>query len=85
MLVARAHDYASGRRHGDSPFFLNLAHHPTTKQSTQHRHAHSRRAHTQADEDALISAARSGNDAEVTRLLGKGVNVNYKNSVSASF
>ena len=41
--------------------------------------------HTQPDEDALHSAAANGNDAEVTRLLGKGVNVNYKNSVSASF
>ena len=41
-------------------------------------------AHKQPDEDALISAARSGNDAEVTRLLGKGVNINCKDWVSAS-
>ena len=42
-------------------------------------------AHTQPDEDALISAAGRDNDAEVTRLLGKGVNVNCKDWVSASF
>jgi hypothetical protein len=41
--------------------------------------------HTQPDEDALRSAAQSGNDAEVTRLLGKGVDVDCKEGVIASF
>ena len=41
--------------------------------------------HTQPDEDALRRAAESGNDAEVTRLLGEGVDVNCKDGVSASF
>ena len=54
------------------------------KKSTQHRHAHTH-TRTQPDEDALRSAAGSGNDAEVTRLLGKGVNVNCRDGVSASF
>ena len=36
---------------------------------------------TQADEEALLSAARDGNVSEVMRLLDKGVNKDYQNSV----
>ncbi len=42
------------------------------------------RALTQADENALIQAAKDGNDKEVLRLLDKGVNINFKDRVSAS-
>ena len=38
--------------------------------------------HTQADEDALMKAARDGNVEEVLRLLEKGVNINFKDWVS---
>ena len=36
---------------------------------------------SQADEDALTNAALKGNVKEVLRLLDKGVNQDYKNSV----
>ncbi len=39
---------------------------------------------TQADEEALLQAARDGNVSEVVRLLNKGVNKNYKDKVRAT-
>ena len=41
----------------------------------------SRRSLSQADEDALLEAAKAGNVKEVLRLLNKGVNKECKNSV----
>ncbi len=41
----------------------------------------SRHSLSQADEDALLEAARTGNVKEVLRLLDKGVNKECKNSV----
>ena len=41
----------------------------------------SRRSLSQADEEALLSAARAGNVKEVLRLLDKGVNKECKDGV----